>query len=184
MKKMKIEKFAKTPLTFKVAGIWTSPEGTTERQDIDVKTDFDKKDIDAAGNLTGDLMLIKLREEISAIVTDAEIPVHLTCNRCLKSYVEIVKIPTAEREFLIKRPPKWEDINDVYLIDMKNLLIDLTEMLRQEIILHFPLIPVCSKSCKGICQVCGSDRNKKPCGCKEKEALHQPFKDLKKMIKK
>jgi uncharacterized metal-binding protein YceD (DUF177 family) len=171
-----------SPLTFKVAKVWTSAEGTTEKIHFDVKISYDPNEINVAGRLSGELMLVKLKEEISALVTDAVIPVRFTCNKCLKDFVEEVFIPAAEREFLSYKPRKVIDENDIYVIDIKNLTIDLTEMMRQEIILHFPLIPVCSKGCKGICPICGSDRNKKACGCKEKKITNQPFKDLKKML--
>jgi uncharacterized protein len=174
----------KTPLTFKVAKLWTSPAGTTEKIQFDVKAGFNPKEINAASNLTGDLMLIKLKEEISAIVTDAEISVIFPCNKCLKEVTLQVFVPSAEREFLAKKPDKSEDVNDLYLIDKKNLTIDLTEMMRQEIILHFPFIPVCSKHCKGICQTCGTDRNKKPCKCKKGDLEYKPFANLKKIIRK
>lgn len=174
----------KTPLTFKVAKLWTGPEGTTEKIPFDVKVEYDPREINAASSLTGDLMLIKLKEEISAIVTGAEISVRFPCTRCLKEFTCAVSIPSAEREFLARKPRKIDDINDVYLIDMKNLTIDLTEMMRQEIILHFPFIPVCSKHCKGICQTCGADRNKKPCACKADALEYKPFANLKKIIRK
>ncbi|MEK7085982.1 MAG: DUF177 domain-containing protein, partial [Patescibacteria group bacterium] len=62
--------------------------------------------------------------------------------------------------------------------------IDLGEFLRQEIILHFPLIPVCSKSCKGLCPTCGKDKNKEDCDCPKRETEgYKPLAVLKKLIK-
>ncbi|OGS18722.1 MAG: hypothetical protein A2219_00630 [Elusimicrobia bacterium RIFOXYA2_FULL_50_26] len=43
--------------------------------------------------------------------------------------------------------------------------IDLQDELRQLLILHVPLKPLCKTECAGICQVCGKNRNLAPCRC-------------------
>ena len=43
---------------------------------------------------------------------------------------------------------------------------DLTEELRQDIILYFPSNPVCSEDCKGLCPHCGANLNEGPCSCR------------------
>lgn len=43
--------------------------------------------------------------------------------------------------------------------------VDLTEDLRESIILAFPSYPVCSPDCKGLCPQCGMDLNKSECEC-------------------
>ena len=40
--------------------------------------------------------------------------------------------------------------------------IDLTPLLREEIFLATPFAPLCREDCKGLCQVCGEDLNKRP----------------------
>ena len=46
---------------------------------------------------------------------------------------------------------------------------DLTEELRECIILSFPSNPLCSEDCKGLCPHCGADLNKGPCRCRPDE---------------
>jgi uncharacterized protein len=180
---MTLRKHQSSPLTVKVAKLWTSPEGTTQKFPLDVKLQYPPEEINAVSSLTGELMLIKLKDEISVIISNAEVKVGLKCNRCLKPFVATVRIPGAEREFLSRKPSMIDDLNDVFLIDMKDLTIDLGEMVRQEIILHFPFIPVCSNSCKGLCPVCGKNRNLTPCACKAEDTeTYKPFRGLKKMI--
>ena len=182
---MTSQKHLSSPLTVKISKLWTSPEGTTQKFPLDVKPDFPAAEINAVSNLTGELMLIKLKDEIIAIISSAEIEIGFTCNRCLKEFVAAVRIPGAERQFMSRKPSLVDDLSDVFLIDMKDLTIDLSEMVRQEIILHFPFIPVCSDSCKGLCPVCGKNRNQRPCACKAPDTeTYQPFKDLKKVMKK
>lgn len=45
--------------------------------------------------------------------------------------------------------------------------LDLTEELREAIILALPGYPVCSNACKGLCMTCGKNLNKGNCTCHE-----------------
>jgi uncharacterized protein len=47
--------------------------------------------------------------------------------------------------------------------------VDVTEDLREAIILNLPRFPLCDESCKGLCPQCGKDLNEGPCGCSEGE---------------
>lgn len=171
-------------LTFKISKIWGSSEGSTEKHTIDEKVSFDSPEIDPATNLQAELLLIKLKDEISVLLSTISIGLRLTCNRCLSPYIAIIEIPYAERQFLAHQPIKQADPFEIFSIDLKYMTIDLTEMVRQEIILHFPFIPVCSESCKGLCQHCGKDLNKGKCSCKEEEVtIQKPFQNLKAMMK-
>jgi uncharacterized metal-binding protein YceD (DUF177 family) len=44
--------------------------------------------------------------------------------------------------------------------------VDLTEDIRESIILAFPTYPVCSPACKGLCAQCGADLNVGTCACR------------------
>ena len=44
--------------------------------------------------------------------------------------------------------------------------VDVTEDIREEILLGIPSIPVCSASCKGLCPQCGKNWNEGKCDCK------------------
>jgi uncharacterized protein len=43
--------------------------------------------------------------------------------------------------------------------------IELEDVLKEQIYLKIPVQPLCSESCKGVCPVCGQDRNVQPCQC-------------------
>ncbi len=43
--------------------------------------------------------------------------------------------------------------------------LDLTESVREGIILALPSYPVCKEDCKGACMHCGKNLNEGPCGC-------------------
>ncbi|MDH3981888.1 MAG: DUF177 domain-containing protein [Kiritimatiellaceae bacterium] len=43
--------------------------------------------------------------------------------------------------------------------------VDITNDLREEILLHVPGFAVCSEECKGVCPQCGADLNNGSCDC-------------------
>jgi uncharacterized metal-binding protein YceD (DUF177 family) len=43
--------------------------------------------------------------------------------------------------------------------------VDLTEDIRESMILAFPHYPVCNPECKGLCPQCGVNLNNAPCSC-------------------
>lgn len=47
--------------------------------------------------------------------------------------------------------------------------VDITEDLREAIILSLPRFPLCDEACKGLCPTCGKDLNEGPCGCSKGE---------------
>jgi uncharacterized protein len=48
--------------------------------------------------------------------------------------------------------------------------MELEDILREQVLLALPMQRVCSEVCKGICPVCGKNRNETPCDCKVEEA--------------
>ena len=45
--------------------------------------------------------------------------------------------------------------------------VDLSEDMREDILLHVPAVAVCSEDCKGVCPQCGINLNKGTCECRE-----------------
>ena len=82
------------------------------------------------------------------LVVDVDIrcPVRLSCARCLEEFDLMV---TARSLFTYKVAP-----TDV---------VDITEDVRQEIILAYPMAPVCRPECKGLCASCGQNLNTGGC---------------------
>jgi uncharacterized protein len=172
------------PFVFDLARLWGCSEGTTEKYELSESAVFENPGVDAASDLQVELTFIKLKGSVSVIINNLKVKVKFSCCKCLKNIVEEVIVPQAECEFRSQREHD-DPLHDIYYMDTKDKTIDLSEVLRQEIILHFPLIPVCSKRCKGLCPVCGKDCNKSICKCKpEPPENHKPFKNLKKLIKK
>lgn len=84
----------------------------------------------------------------NAILVQAQIRcrVRLSCARCLEPF-EFPMEMAATLSYQV-RP------GDV---------VDITEDIRQEIILAYPMIPVCQQACKGLCPACGQNLNAGSC---------------------
>jgi DUF177 domain-containing protein len=66
-------------------------------------------------------------------------------------------------------------------------VIDLSELVREQILLALPTYPLCRADCRGLCTRCGADLNHVSCRCTEEEARTTltPFQQrLKRIIKK
>ena len=44
--------------------------------------------------------------------------------------------------------------------------VDLTQEMREAMLLSFPSCPICGMECKGLCAQCGTNLNEAPCNCK------------------
>ena len=53
-----------------------------------------------------------------------------------------------------------------YSVSNLEPVIDLNPDIRDEIILDYPMRPLCSIDCKGLCQRCGKNLNEGKCNCK------------------
>ncbi len=74
----------------------------------------------------------------------------LKCTRC----TEFFSTTVTDSGFL-RAYPAFEDTD----------FVDITEDMRENLLLHIPGFPVCSEECKGLCTQCGTDLNKGSCSC-------------------
>ncbi|MCK5688556.1 DUF177 domain-containing protein [Myxococcota bacterium] len=57
------------------------------------------------------------------------------------------------------------DIDDMSIDVYEGKTIDLSNFVRDELLLELPLKPLCSESCAGLCSSCGTNLNNGPCSC-------------------
>ncbi|MEA3078292.1 MAG: hypothetical protein QOF60_3200, partial [Actinomycetota bacterium] len=43
--------------------------------------------------------------------------------------------------------------------------IDMEPLVREQVLLELPLVPLCAADCQGLCATCGADLNQGECGC-------------------
>jgi len=110
---------------------------------------------------------------------------HLICARCLEPFETPVDI-SFEEEFqpsidIDSGMPVTAPRNDAAFEISANHTIDLTEALRQNLLLSIELVPVCSEDCAGLCPTCGVNRNMERCACPPVEAA-SPFAVLQELL--
>jgi len=114
---------------------------------------------------------IKLMRTDRSILAQARFrsSVKVECSRCLKELVYPLAISLEEEYFptidiVSGRPLPLPDEPWMFTID-ENHILDLTEAVRQYLLLALPMKPLCRADCAGLCSVCGRDLNQGPCGC-------------------
>lgn len=127
-------------LKFDIKHIANKGIGAKEAYSFDLPIGIDE--IKTLSNLSGSVTIMKLEDRFLVELQDLRLAVEPTCVRSLKPFRYEIHIPSATREFHIDLPTEFIDINDLFLIDKKHLQVDLNEMIRQEINLHFPSVPV------------------------------------------
>lgn len=147
------------------------------------------KDFFAIDSLSGSLQLEKFDKQVQAHA-DVRLALQSTCHRCLKPYPLNVRyrgnrlfVPLYESERQqrlekqIQAAPAEEDLNFSYY---RQETLDLGQFLVEQILLELPSIALCASDCKGLCPVCGTNRNDASCECSPKQkATHSPFGTLK-----
>ena len=88
----------------------------------------------------------------------AEAEMTTECRRCLGQSKSQLKVEICE----LFEENYQEDAGDTYPI--KGEFVDLSEMVRDALILALPPAPLCRANCKGLCQVCGGNLNEVDCG--------------------
>ena len=130
-------------LTFDIADLLKRGQGATDEYSLDTKIDLEEEEIVPQGHLKGKVEIMKIEGEFNVQVRDVEIELELKCGKCLETFTQNITIPFAEHEYLVEKI-KGDKREEISLIDRKNRTLNISEFLRQEIILHSPLIPVCS----------------------------------------
>jgi uncharacterized protein len=87
---------------------------------------------------------------------EASIPVHLTCTRCLGEWDERIGVE-------INQPYATVPDENGYGIEAGGY-VDIGPVVRDEIALALPAAPLCRQDCLGLCPICGTDLNNRPCG--------------------
>lgn len=134
---------------------------------------------------------LRLTNAMSRILVRGEMTgnVVVECARCAEPFVLPLQAEIDE-EFLPQSSPEvaevaeapWSDLN---VFGDEDNEIDLSEILRQNAIASLPIQPLCKEDCKGLCPMCGENRNRAQCECKQADIdpRLQPLMDLQQRLK-
>ena len=147
------------------------------KQPLGTRVDYEvaESPIDPRGDSAGllEASIVDIDAKLQATHTNpgpllegaADAHVAASCARCLKPIDTAVHANFAEQYYATVPVDTGAAIMAAPL-DAKTIgsdfKIDLTSLLREELILATPLAPLCREDCEGLCPVCGEDRNDRP----------------------
>jgi uncharacterized protein len=93
-----------------------------------------------------------------------------TCARCLEPARLPLDLPlnvtfVARADSRAEDGADDDDDEDVDVVPFDGDEIDVGPQLREQILLSFPINPLCRESCAGLCPFCGGNRNQVACDC-------------------
>ena len=152
------------------------------------RTDEDFKlvdPVDLAIRVTKDAQKVRLTGRLRATL-------EVNCSRCLEPF----RVPVDAALDQIFLPEGAQVVSasddededggqeaDAGVSFYKDETIDLGELMRDEFYLALPMKPLCQDDCKGLCPVCGVNRNRETCSCKE-EWVDPRMESLRALLKK
>lgn len=154
-----------------------------EGLDFDIKETI--KSDDLSFPVRGQLRILKMSNEV-VVRGNLMADVELQCSRCVKDFrsevsvpVDVVYHPVEELRGEEKHALRVEELDMGFY---SGEILDMSDLIREQIMLNFPMKPLCNELCKGICLKCGADLNTGDCGC---NAINRDsrFVELKKLIK-
>ena len=131
-------------------------DGTESADILELPPDADPP-LAPASDITYHLSAVMAGADL--IVTGkASVPLATVCARCLDD----IRITIAVKDLCFH----FEKVRD--------LEVDLTDNVREELLLAFPSCFYCSPDCKGICPMCGANLNHASCSCDTQQAEPEP----------
>jgi uncharacterized protein len=151
------------PMQFNVAQQLKAPIGSIRSYRIEESLDLTPQDSCLLG---GEVKLLRTNRGIMA-QGGLQTKVEAECSRCLSMFHLPLRLEFEE---------EYSPISDVasgmaspgetgnFIID-KNHVLDLSDTVRQYILLATPMKPLCRAECIGLCPYCGQNLNQEPCRC-------------------
>jgi uncharacterized protein len=157
-------------MIFNVAQLMKEPVGagaslTAEIHEEQIQLDESLK---VVGPIDGH---VRMRRVNQGLLVDGwvDLTLEIECTRCLKVFEQPMHVTFEERfhpmvDVVTGMPLPPIDEDDVFPID-EHHLVDLTDAIRQAVLLAVPMVTLCKEDCAGLCPQCGHDLNLGPCNC-------------------
>lgn len=131
------------------------------------------EDVRLPGLVEGTLVLTGTEHSV-CLTGSVRTVADLVCGACLEWFQQPLEVELRE-EFYRPAPGEQEAAAPERELSAGDFLaplepgdvIDVTEVVRQNVLLALPLAPRCRADCQGLCPRCGADRNRVRCSCAE-----------------
>jgi uncharacterized protein len=168
----KIWQSGQIDLQFNVAQLLKEATGGTRTYEVEAQIMGDIDDTAVVVSpLTGAIKLLRTGPNIF-VTGQLQCVIQKNCGRCLTTFSRPVEVELAEEFYPAadivsgKMVPPPEDAEPANRIDEHNIL-DLTEVVRQELVVLADAVLYCQPACKGLCPHCGQDLNEVNCSCED-----------------
>jgi uncharacterized protein len=150
-------------MKIKISGI---ENGTHE---YNFKADIEKIDLTEPfiGKSDTKVVLNKFEDQI-ILESSTTAGANFICDRCGKEFNQTVESKYKMIYLLRSIEDAQEEINITY-ISPDTHIIDLSNDVRDYLILSIPMKRLCKENCRGLCVKCGTDLNEKECECETSE---------------
>lgn len=159
-------------LQFNVSQLLKEPTGAIRSYELNTQPlgQLDEEAVVVAP-LTGQVKFLRTGSEI-LVQAALETVIRKDCGRCLTEFSAPLALELEEQFFpsvdvntgvVVEPPPDADEANR---IDSQHTL-DLTEVVRQALLLESDSVRYCRPDCKGICLQCGQNLNLAQCDCKD-----------------
>lgn len=167
-------------LVFNVAQLLKEPVGSTRKLNLDIAAlalDDAETGEHAAGpvdacQVTGRAKVTRIGDGL-LVQGDVVAEVETECSRCLDRISMPVEGMLEEQfqpsvDVMTGAPVNRADYeaNDAAFDIDANHMMDLSEPVRQSLLVAMPMKPLCRADCKGLCPQCGANWNDGPCDCR------------------
>jgi uncharacterized protein len=158
-------------MQFNVAQLVRGAIGQRREYELDEDLSTLDGELRPVERLTGTIQLTRTSQGI-LVTGRCETAVELTCDRCLETFVQEITVDLEEEFYPTVDPGETpldevsdEDREDEALRIDEQHTLDLSEVMRQNLLLAVPAHPVCRPACQGLCPRCGESRNEGLCHC-------------------
>lgn len=125
--------------------------------------------------VTGEL---KNRSGIVSMEYSASYVLEYECDRCQKP---VRKEKKREFSHWLARKLEGDNEDEEYIL-VPGAALQMDELVMTDVTLDLPFKLLCQKDCKGLCPICGANRNDTECGCEEKQ-VDPRLESLKKLLR-
>ncbi|MBM9530132.1 DUF177 domain-containing protein [Desulfoprunum benzoelyticum] len=147
---------------------------------------FPEKDVECVGS--PQVAITAKREEEKVLLGGTiGFTALLPCDRCgklveLRVEEEFEYIFTLDENIAVELGEMECSAEDCIAVHLKQPVIDLGEILREQVFLALPLKVLCDENCRGLCPVCGAELQDDHCSCSD-NGRNRPFDVLKQLRK-
>ena len=117
------------------------------------------------GPIRTELSLDKANEQVT-VRGAVHAQARLDCARCLRTFelpVDAELVVYADRSGVSRRADEDDLERDHYMKFHDGRQLDLSDEVREALLLEVPITPRCREECRGLCSRCGADLNEGPC---------------------